>query len=167
MRYLLAGVLMVVAGSCRAGIEPIRASYGEDSSPPGNEKPTVEQLIATLAHGGAADRMEAAHRIGLMQSKTAVPALIASLRDPKQDVRSWCAWALGEIGDEAGIDPLIEAMEKYSALVLTDHLREQTGCIEDFAAALHKLSGRDLGFDAARWRKWRADQIKEKTAKDK
>jgi hypothetical protein len=62
----------------------------------------------------------------------------------KQDVRAWSAWALGEIADEAGIDPLISAMEKYSALVLTDHLREQTGCIEDFAAALHKLSGRDL-----------------------
>jgi hypothetical protein len=82
-------------------------------------------------------------------------------------VRAWSAWAPGEIGDEAAIDLLIAAMEKYLTLAPEGHSREQTKCVVDFHAAPHKLSGHDFGFDVERWRKWQADQVKDKSVKDK
>jgi hypothetical protein len=137
----------------------------EDKAAASGAKPTVEQLMATLAHGGAEERMHAAHRLGKMKSKEAVPALICALNDRSQSVRGWSAWALGEIGDEAAIDPLIIAMETCIPLLAEDHFLEQTRCLDEFDAALEKLSGHDFGLDTERWRKWKADHDKAKSSK--
>jgi hypothetical protein len=138
----------------------------EDNAAPKHEQATVEQLTKTLAEGVAEDRMHVARGLGRMKSKEAVPALILALDDRNDVVRAWSAWALGEIGDEAAIDPLINGMEKWLALLPEDALREQTRCLEDFDAALNKLTGRDFGCDMERWRKWRIGQVKGKAGKD-
>src|SRR2546422_730478 len=61
-------------------------------------------------------RLEAAWRLGRKKVKEAVPSLIKALDDPDQIVRGMAAWALGEIGDRAAIDPLIDSLEKHIAM---------------------------------------------------
>jgi len=51
-------------------------------------------------------RWRAAVILGAIESRAAVPVLIAALADPSWDVRHSAAWALGHIGDPRGFAPL-------------------------------------------------------------
>ena len=49
--------------------------------------------------------------LGEHESKEAVSALIAALKDEDEEIRIYAARALGSIGDESATDALMEALE--------------------------------------------------------
>jgi HEAT repeat protein len=51
-------------------------------------------------------RGHAAEALALLQNKEAVPALIRCLEDKAPEVRFWCAYALGELGDRRALHAL-------------------------------------------------------------
>ena len=62
-----------------------------------------------LANGSLAVA-EALEEIG-SDARTAVPALIAALKDEDEEMRRAAAESLGEIGDQAAVPALIEALK--------------------------------------------------------
>jgi HEAT repeat protein len=78
--------------------------------------PAVPELIQTLTHPQAAQRLRAARvlaRIG-PDAKDAVPALIRTLEDSDMEVRKAAARALGQVGPEASaaVGPLMRVIEE-------------------------------------------------------
>jgi hypothetical protein len=75
------------------------------------------QGIATASSDGryrvarqiSADRYYAAHLLGDLRDPRAVPILVPLLKDP--EVNSVVPWALGEIGDQRAVGPLIAVLE--------------------------------------------------------
>jgi hypothetical protein len=132
--------------------------------PEKSESPDMK-LIKT---GSPVERMEAAQRLGEEKNKNAVPVLIEALNDPDQHVRGWAAWSLAEIGSTDAVDPLIEALFKYSHLHLTskEPSDQDEACLSDFYVALEKLTGQKLGLDAVKWKKWQQEE-RERKAKNK
>ena len=59
------------------------------------------------------DRYFAVHVLGDLEEKRVVPILLSLLRD--EEINYSVAWALGEIGDERAIGPLIEALRDKSS----------------------------------------------------
>lgn len=57
-----------------------------------------------------ADRYYAAHLLGDLHDRRAVPTLIPLLNDP--DIQSIVPWALGEIGDRSAIPPLLDVLDR-------------------------------------------------------
>jgi HEAT repeat protein len=51
-------------------------------------------------------RGHAAEALAYLGNRRAVPALIITLDDPSPEVRLWCAFALGELGDRRAMAPL-------------------------------------------------------------
>jgi HEAT repeat protein len=70
-------------------------------------------------------------------------ALVPLLKDDTMNVRHRTAWALGTIGDELAVEPLIECL-----LDKDDTVRAMA------ADSLKLLTGEDLGEDHARWKEW-------------
>jgi HEAT repeat protein len=79
-------------------------------------------------------RWRAAHLLGGIGDRRAIPALINALRDPSSDVQYYAAWALGVLRDPQGFNPLqailngtkLEEQANYAAaisLVQIDHER--------------------------------------------
>ena len=60
----------------------------------------------------SADRYYAAHLLGDLKDRRAVPILVALLKDP--DVNFIVPWSLGEIGDKSAVAPLIETLRDKS-----------------------------------------------------
>jgi len=67
-------------------------------------------LYDTLVHGlklaDARSRQSAALFLGRLKSLKAVPHLIEALKDERTNVQHAAAWALGQIGDPAAVEPL-------------------------------------------------------------
>jgi len=59
------------------------------------------------------DRYFAVHVFGALKDKRAVPILVPLLQD--EQINHNVAWALGEIGDQVAISPLIEALRDKSS----------------------------------------------------
>jgi hypothetical protein len=57
-------------------------------------------------------RLEAAVNLGTMQGRDAVPALIATVRDPVEDVRLAAVRTLGQLNEPKGLQVLLEAIEE-------------------------------------------------------
>jgi HEAT repeat protein len=98
--------------------------------------------------------MDAAKRLGEKKGKVGIDELIASLNDKNQYVRGWAAWALGEIGTQRAVDPLIAALAKYKEIAKTDHFNDESKCLTDFVKALQELTGEDFGLDTHSWQEW-------------
>ena len=73
---------------------------------PGDGRYRVERQIE-------ADRYYAVHLLGELRDARAVPILVPLLRDTRVNYK--VAWALGEIGSQAAVDPLIRALDDKSA----------------------------------------------------
>jgi hypothetical protein len=71
--------------------------------PSSDARDRLEQQIST-------DRYYAAHLLGDLRDRRAVPLLVTLLNDP--DVKSVVPWALGEIGDKTAIASLIDQLDK-------------------------------------------------------
>jgi hypothetical protein len=59
-----------------------------------------------------ADRYYAAHLLGDLRDPTAVPILVALLKDP--DINAIVPWSLAQIGDKRAVEPLLEALDDDS-----------------------------------------------------
>lgn len=105
--------------------------------------PAVEALLAALKSPSAAVRKGAAYALGMIGDARTLGPLLAALKDPEPEVRSHVAWALGEFGKEKGVEPLLGLLGDGS-----DAVRESA------ARALKKVTGKDFGEDAAKWRAW-------------
>ena len=99
---------------------------------------TFEAALRDLHSKNPRTRAVAAHALGDVTDPTerqkAVPALIEALRDPRPEVRTEAAFALGELSSEAAVEPLAISLDDPTPVV-------RQGC----AMALGKL-GFDAGF---------------------
>lgn len=77
----------------------------------GMETARAERVLrAGLSDSRPAMRETAAHILGIMRSKPAVPALIAALRDPVPAVQMQAVKALGRVGAAAAVPALLQAL---------------------------------------------------------
>ncbi len=77
----------------------------------GMETARAEHVLrAGLSDRRAAMRETAAHILGIMNSKAAVPGLIDALRDPVPAVRLQAVKALGRIGDASALPALLQTL---------------------------------------------------------
>ena len=73
----------------------------------------------------------------------AASAMIPLLKDEIVDVRGKTAWALGRLGDDSAVEPLISAL-----------LDKDAGVRSAAASSLNQLTGEKFGDDHAKWREW-------------
>jgi HEAT repeat protein len=93
------------------GLEIISAVLKDKSDrPQGQGVPTAPWSIQKQIHS---DRYFAVHVFGALKDKRAVPILVPLLQD--EQINYNVAWALGEIGAEQAIGPLIEALRDKSS----------------------------------------------------
>jgi len=92
----------------------------------------VRTLVALLIHGDSDSREEAAQHLARLRNPFVVPILARRLyvdRDTHPTVRSWLAYALGQIGTEEACAALRAAWEKetdlYARLGIEDALNER------------------------------------------
>ncbi len=73
-----------------------------------------DRLIGYLSDPDPDVRGKVALILGVLREQRAVPALIATLTDNKTvwDAARDAAWALGEIGDTAAVEPLIDVLNE-------------------------------------------------------
>jgi HEAT repeat protein len=114
-------------------------------------------IILKLQTGGPAEKVDAARRLGESKAKSAVPQLIRALNDKNQHVRSWAAWALGEIKDTRAIDPLVRPLEKHLRLAKTDYAHLETKCINAMYLALESITGKKYGWDIEKWKSYQKE----------
>jgi len=77
-------------------------------------------------------RAEAAHALGLMQYRSAVPQLVAALDDPYEEVRAAAVGALGHIAEPSAIPQLIARLAEQSR-----HQRVRVvGALHQFGSAV-------------------------------
>ncbi|HMB29184.1 MAG TPA: HEAT repeat domain-containing protein [Blastocatellia bacterium] len=88
------------------GLEIISAVIKDKSDRP--EGQGVSTAPWSIQRQIRSDRYFAVHVFGALKDKRAVPILIPLLQDDQINYNA--AWALGEIGDEQAIGPLIEAL---------------------------------------------------------
>ncbi|MGO8684632.1 MAG: HEAT repeat domain-containing protein [Thermoleophilia bacterium] len=69
-------------------------------------KPAVQRLIFILQNGHVHRREDAAHALGEIGDREAVPSLIEALRHTDPLLRMIAAAALGKIGDQRAVKPL-------------------------------------------------------------
>lgn len=92
------------------GFEVIQAILQDRSS----DRPRGQSVSGNWSLEGqiTSDRYYAAHLLGDLKDKRAVPILIPLLKDPQVN---WIVpWALGEIGDRTAIPPLIQTLADRS-----------------------------------------------------
>jgi HEAT repeat protein len=76
----------------------------------------VESLLAMLERGAPPrSRAWAANVLGELRAESALPALISGLDDPDDEVRAKSATALGRLGDQSAVGPLLERLLADSA----------------------------------------------------
>jgi hypothetical protein len=161
--YVFCGCASMIVCFVAHEVVPRGASYKDacqmtNDIGPSDETGNGDIYVILLRTGNESERMEAAKRLGEEKAPKAAKALIDALDDPNQDVRSWAAWALGEIGDCSAIDPLLSALLKYTNMFKEDKLSLQTKCVPDIAVALRKLTHQEFGLDAQKWAEWRREQ---------
>lgn len=123
----------------QAGLEKAKAAFAGEAEPALDEK-KLRSLIAELDDPNA-PRFEALNLI-IQMGKPAVPMLIAEMKINN----NWqIPKALGAIGDERAIEPLIEKLEKCNWSPMKEVVAE----------ALNRITGKDFGSDAQAWRSWR------------
>ena len=74
----------------------------------------VKGLIEQLDNDDPDARYGAAHALGMIGDRRAIPALLQSLEDPEASVRYWAAEALGRLRAEEAITALIEMLRDPS-----------------------------------------------------
>ena len=74
----------------------------------------VEGEIRRLRSRRSWRRATAAHSLGDMGSRVAVPALLGALRDPAREVRAAAARSLGRLGAVEAVDPLVYGLVERS-----------------------------------------------------
>jgi hypothetical protein len=108
----------------------------------------------SMADADASVRLAAIVAIGERKDPALAEHLVKALTDAGWAIRQTAARALAEIGDVKGVGPLVAAMAA-----------EEGTLLEDYAAALAKLTGAALGPNPEAWKRWYDDHKAELTAK--
>ncbi len=98
-------------------VEPLRVVRGaavERTRIVARELGLLDDWRASLARGPWAARSKAALALGLVRDAGAVPALVALLDDPSDQVRAAAVDALGTIGDAAAVEALLGRLGQQS-----------------------------------------------------
>ena len=86
----------------------------------GPDYPLAEELAGLLVHQSPQRRRFAAHALRRLYPGTAVRTLLVrAILDPERVVRTEAARALGDVGDEAVLVPVLRALESESSTVRT------------------------------------------------
>src|ERR1700685_329797 len=100
----------------------------------------IKESLVRLKSTDPEVRIASARFLGEKKIKGAVPLLLKSLSDDEEwAVRSWVAWALGEIDHKSAIDPIIVALEKSEKILSMDSESREGGAIVQYNVALRKL----------------------------
>jgi tetratricopeptide (TPR) repeat protein len=122
----------------KTGLEKAKAALAGEAAPAVDEK-ELRRLIAELDDPNA-PRFEALNLI-VQMGKPAVPMLIAEMITNN----NWqIPKALGAIGDERAVEPLIEKLEKCNWSPMKEVVAE----------ALNRITAKDFGENAAAWKQW-------------
>jgi len=106
----------------------------------------IPELVGLLGDGYDGPR-SAATRVLVRIGRPATAALISALSEGDATARMWVPNALGKIGDRRAVGPLVAAAERAR--------REKAWWIlKRTTQALTKLTGKNFGKDAAKWRAW-------------
>ena len=83
------------------------------------DRRAFEPLMSSLGNPGEDPRVRgmAAEALAGLSDRRAVPALITGLSDPAPEVRFWCAFALGELGDPFALAELERVTATDDAVV--------------------------------------------------
>lgn len=103
-------------------------------------------LQALLGQADAVLRAAAARALGMLASERALPALRARLEDPEPRVVEAAATALGLLGRPEAIDALVARLARAEGADLR--------VADSLARALERISGLQLGVEAAPWQAW-------------
>ena len=95
------------------------APPGAADAPPGRSSAKLRALIRSLGDPDADVRRTAAMALGMTDHKGDMARILVTARalartlraDDVAEVRRWAAWALGQIGNGASVEPLIVALE--------------------------------------------------------
>lgn len=110
------------------------------------DRRAVEPVIGALKDPVSEVRLAAVLALGVLGDERAAGPLIGLLAD--QRLGAAAAEALANIGSASAVEPLIDALALMSA-------RGRRADADRTAASLRRLTGQNLGADAARWRQWR------------
>jgi len=123
--FVLEGLATAAAPAVPALLEALRDADGVVSVQAADTLGSVGSagvpgLVEALGDRDAHVRQGACHALGVVgkEAGDAVPALLKRL-GPKEDgsVRERAVWALGEIGDQAALEPLIEIFSEEGAAI--------------------------------------------------
>jgi HEAT repeat protein len=103
-------------------------------------------MLAMLGDGDPRLREAAARALGMLGAAHNAPRLVPMLDDPSPRVVESTATSLALLGAPTSIGPLIERLARAEK----DDLR----VADTLARALERITGRQLGTDAERWRSW-------------
>lgn len=101
----------------------------------------AQKIERTVTH-----RRAAAEALGLI-GEPAYQPVVDLLASEWESLQQLACWALGEIGDPAGVEHLIP-MLSTAVPFHPSHIREAA------ADSLKKLTGEDFGQDAEKWKEW-------------
>jgi HEAT repeat protein len=109
-RHLRANAAFIFAslGDPR-GFDVITAILNDRSDRPEGQGAPVRAGYWSLRLQIVGDRYYAAHILGDLKDRRAVPILLSLLKDP--DISYIVPWALGQIGDKSAVQPLIGALK--------------------------------------------------------
>lgn len=99
------------------GFDVLTAILDDRSERPKAQGAAVRAGYWTVKLQIAADRYYAAHILGDLKDRRAVPILVSLLKDP--DINYIVPWALGQIGDKSAVQPLIGALKDPDPQVRT------------------------------------------------
>ena len=102
----------------------------------------VDSLVAALEDEHSNVRMMAAWSLAQI-GEPAVKPLINVLTMGRSPARGDVAWALGKIGDQRAVEPLIHVIQEQEPTLQSDA-----------AQALTRITGQDFGVDPATWQEW-------------
>ena len=77
----------------------------------------VAPLLKALEHGDSSNRAAAARGLARFEADTVVPHLLTHMKDDNSEVRQSVAEALGALGDQRALEPLLFALDDYEPAV--------------------------------------------------
>lgn len=86
-------------------------------------KPAVPHLIVALDHYEPVIRKNSINILSVTANKEIIPFIIKKLKDPSESVRIAAATALGKLGDESVVIPLLNIVNSQSGLLRLEAVR--------------------------------------------
>jgi HEAT repeat protein len=134
----------------KAAVGALHMQYGRARR---EERPRIlEGILSSLQEEDANTRQELMYSLGWYGEPVVITALIDTLQhDPSAEVREFAARALGSIGDDRAVEPLMEAIRDQVEWARSA-AKDELGDIGDLRAVPALLAIKDDGDQQDRWR---------------